>query len=200
MFTKSILAGIAIAIGGVVNLSLGGGIAGAIFFSVGLLTVLHFQFALFTGKAGLFVDKQITIKELFVIWAGNFIGTGLVATAMMHIKPNLIEAAQAIADVRIANPWYTNLILGIFCGVLMYFAVDSFKGTYNPIFAMLPVSVFILAGFNHCVADMFYFGLAGFSYKAILPLLLTTLGNWLGCNLIPAGRKLAEKEEIKKKH
>ena len=54
LFILSIIAGIMIGIGGLVNLSIGG-VAGAIVFSVGLLTIIYYQFALFTGKAGLFI-------------------------------------------------------------------------------------------------------------------------------------------------
>ena len=54
LFILSIIAGIMIGIGGLVNLSIGG-VVGAIVFSVGLLTIIYYQFALFTGKAGLFI-------------------------------------------------------------------------------------------------------------------------------------------------
>ena len=50
---NSILAGIMISIGAALYLVIGG-IPGAILFSIGLLTILYFQFHLFTGKAGLF--------------------------------------------------------------------------------------------------------------------------------------------------
>lgn len=52
----SILAGMMIAIGGIINLSIGG-IAGALLFSMGLLTILTLRFELFTGKAGLLATR-----------------------------------------------------------------------------------------------------------------------------------------------
>ena len=48
---KSIMAGIFISIGCVVNLAVGG-IVGAALFSLGLTAILVFNFNLFTGKAG----------------------------------------------------------------------------------------------------------------------------------------------------
>ena len=50
-FVKSILAGIAIAIGAYINLKIGG-IAGAVLFSVGLFLVCNFGLNLYTGKVG----------------------------------------------------------------------------------------------------------------------------------------------------
>ena len=53
------------------------------------------------------------------------------------------------------------LILAFFCGMLMYIAVDGYKSKGNPVILFLGVSVFILAGFEHCIANMFYFTVAG---------------------------------------
>ena len=49
---RSILAGLTIALAAGIYLVVGGPL-GAFMFSLGLLTILHFQFYLFTGKAGL---------------------------------------------------------------------------------------------------------------------------------------------------
>jgi formate/nitrite transporter FocA (FNT family) len=38
----------------------------------------------------------------------------------------------------------------------MYVAVTGFAKTSKYLFLIMPVAFFILAGFNHCVADMFY--------------------------------------------
>ena len=53
------------------------------------------------------------------------------------------------------------------------------------------VSVFILCGFEHCIANMFYFSLAGvWSAKTFGYLLVMTLGNSLGGMLIPALKRV----------
>ena len=66
---KSILAGIAIAIGAYINLKLGG-IAGAIFFSVGLFLVCNFGLNLYTGKVG-----YTGIIKNIPILLGNLVGS-----------------------------------------------------------------------------------------------------------------------------
>ena len=73
----------------------------------------------------------------------------------------------------------------------MYVAVDGFKQKGNPVILFLCVSVFILAGFEHCVANMFYFTLAGvWSGRTFIYLFIMTLGNSLGGMLIPAVKKI----------
>ena len=54
------------------------------------------------------------------------------------------------------------------------------------------VIVFILCGFEHCVANMYYFTVGGvWGWKAVAYLLLMTLGNAAGGVLIPLLRKAA---------
>ena len=70
-------------------------------------------------------------------------------------------------------------------------AVEGYRQTKNPLILFICVSVFILSGFEHCVANMFYFFLAGmWSLKAVGYLLIMTVGNSLGGMLIPAVKKL----------
>ena len=64
-------------------------------------------------------------------------------------------------------------------------AVEGYKRTGNWLFAIIPVAVFILIGFNHCVADMFYVAMSNVAGGA-MTLLPTTIGNIIGCNLIGA--------------
>lgn len=182
----SIIAGFLIGMGGIIYLTLGG-IAGALFFSLGLITIVTFKFHLFTGKAGLLTTGEITPIALFTIWCGNFVGTifGAVAATMLSQSEMIIEKATAIVATRIANPSLVNFALGAMCGLLMYVAVTGFAKTNSYLFLIMPVAFFILAGFNHCVADMFYTILGAQSVKEITHLIPTTLGNIAGCNIIP---------------
>ena len=79
--TLSILAGIFIALGCIIYLSIGGAV-GAVLFSIGLLSVLYFKAHLFTGKAGLFADNGISVARLGQIWLGNAIGCVLMAVLL----------------------------------------------------------------------------------------------------------------------
>lgn len=182
----SIMAGLLIGIGGILNLRLGG-IAGAVYFSLGLLAILHFKFELFTGKAGLLATNQITWQKLAGVWGGNFIGTSLAAVGYLF-TPQGVETygnAMTIVANKVAAGPLENLILGVFCGLLMYIAVTGYNETGNAIFVALPVSAFILCGFNHCVADMFYLAMGGVHITDWLILIPITIGNIIGCCAIP---------------
>lgn len=183
----SIVAGMMIAIGGVIYLTLSG-LEGALLFSMGLLTILCLKLELFTGKAGLLATREITLGKLFEIWIGNFIGT-LVMALMLLLTPRGIELsnkAMEIVAVRLANGFFVNLIYGIFCGMLMFMAVKTWQFTNgNPFYAMMPVGIFILCGFNHCIADMFYLHMGCMDIFDYLVLIPTTIGNLAGTNIIP---------------
>ena len=58
----------------------------------------------------------------------------------------------------------------------------------------LCVMVFILSGFEHCIANMYYFSVAGvWSKDTFLLILLMTLGNSIGGNFFAALVKLFPK-------
>lgn len=184
---KSIIAGFMIALAAAIYLTVGG-VIGAFMFSIGLLTILFFQFDLFTGKAGLLAQKQIKPLKLTTIWIGNFIGCAICALMLLAtpLGVSLAQGAAAITAVRIANMWFENILLGFFCGMLMTIAVKTYR--MAPYVTILSVASFILLGANHCVADMAYMILAA-DPKILLPasaaLLFTTAGNIIGCNVIP---------------
>jgi len=57
------------------------------------------------------------------------------------------------------------------------------------------VPVFILAGFEHSIADMFYFCAGGqFTLEALVFILVVILGNAVGGIIIPAARKYMYEE------
>ena len=191
---KSIMAGFLIALGGIINLSIGG-VLGAFLFSLGLITILTFKLDLFTGKTGLLVEGTISNRDICRVWIGNFIGTLTGAALIMTMpgKQDLIAKAANIIAIRNNNSPLENLILGIFCGLLMWIAVRGWFLSTNYLFAIVPVAAFILAGFNHCVADMFYIGLGMQKYTDLLSLVPTTLGNVIGGCLIPLTQKYGQK-------
>lgn len=195
-FVLSILAGMMISIGGIVNLSLDNKVLGAFLFSIGLFFVVTRQFALFTGKVGYLVDnKGDYLIRLSIIWIGNFFGTFMTGNLMrMTRQIKIAEKAIALCDVKINDSILSIFILSIFCGVLMYLAVDGYKtiehGVGKCLAIILSVMVFILCGFEHCVANMFYFSVAGYwSSKVIFYLVIMSIGNGVGAVLVAAIKK-----------
>ena len=184
---KSIMGGFMITLAAAIYLTVSGAL-GAFMFAIGLLTILIFQFNLFTGKAGLLAQKKIKIIPLIDIWCGNFMGCALCGEMIKHtpLWYNISNAAAAITVVRISNLWFENILLGILCGIFMYVAVAACK--VAPYITILAVASFILLGTNHCVADMAYMILAAngeLFFPALAAMLCTSVGNIIGCNLIP---------------
>lgn len=188
----AVLAGIAIGIGGTVYLSLDNKIVGSLLFSVGLYMVCLNGLNLFTGKVGYAVEQPLSyILDLIVIWIGNFLGTGFVALTINLTRVSGIkETAAKLSETKLNDSPISLFILGIFCGILMFVAVDGYKNSSNPIILFTCVSVFILCGFEHCIADMFYFSISGsWNATAFIYILIITLGNSLGGILIPLWKK-----------
>ena len=91
-------------------------------------------------------------------------------------------------------------VLGVLCNIFIYIAVEGYlrnpheAGKYLSLF--FGVIVFILTGTEHCVADMFYFWMAGaWSGRAILCVIVISLGNAVGGVLIPLLRSYVQKEK-----
>ena len=176
-FRKGVLGGVMIAIGGTVYLSCESTYVGALLFAVGLFTILAFELKLFTGMAGYLPQWQ----GMAEVWLGNFVGTVFVGLALRFTRVAIIERAVKICTIKLNDTPLSIFILAVFCGALMYIAVDYFKRTKSYLAIFLAVPAFILASFEHCIANMFYISLAGlWSGKAFLYLLIMTVGNAAG--------------------
>lgn len=188
----AVLAGGAIGIGGCVYLSLDNKVIGALMFTVGLYAICVHGLNLYTGKIGYLVNQPFSYcLDLAIIWIGNLAGTFLAALAIQETRiASVSEKAAEMCEVKLNDSQMSLFLLGIFCGFLMFVAVDGYRSTKNPVILFMGVAVFILCGFEHCIADMFYFSVAKlWSGKAFLRILVITLGNSLGAVLIPLVKK-----------
>lgn len=184
---KGIYAGIMIGIGGTVYLSISNSIIGAIFFSVGLLTICIYKMNLYTGMIGYIIENKLNyIVTLLLTLIGNFIGTMITSLLVLNTRiANISVRAKEISAIKINDNYLSIFILSIFCGMLMYIAVNTFKKEKDSIVRYLAificVIVFILSGFEHCIANMYYISLAKlWSLKAVLSMLIMILGNSVG--------------------
>ena len=204
-FLLSVLAGAAISIGGAVFLSLDSKTAGAIFFCVGLFMVCTLGLNLFTGKVCYLPGKPRSYWGfLAIVWLGNLVGAELTALLLRitRLGPALREKAAALAAVKTGDGLLSLFILGVFCNILIFIAVESYLKNPHELGKYLGlcfgVTVFILAGFEHCVADMFYFALAEWTPRALLCLVVITAGNSVGGVIFPlalgAAKKAAESQ------
>lgn len=181
-FVKSILAGLAVSLGGYVFLSCENKYVGSVLFSVGLLTVVYLGLNLYTGRIGYIFSQNCEerIDTLFSL-PGNVLGclcAGL-------LKPPVGQVESLVAS-KLTKPLSGVFIDGILCGILIFICVDIFKRKQNPIAILFCVPAFILCGFEHSVANAFYIANArAFSLESFWFLLVVAAGNAVGGVLIP---------------
>lgn len=184
----AINAGIMIAIGGSVFLSCGSNYVGAVLFSVALLCICYLEYYLFTGKIGYLANdcSKKNMVNLCVGLAVNLIVTFLLGMLISFAFPNLTQNAYILCTAKLEQTFFITFIRAIFCGVLMYTAVEIFKKKKTPLGIIFCIPVFILCGFEHSIADMFYFGVSGiFNTRIVTFELAAVLGNTAGGLLLP---------------
>lgn len=202
-----ILAGVFISMAAVAYLVSANAVVGSVLFAFGLLTIVNYNFQLFTGVVG-YISTQQSAKEyltysLFTagVWFWNLIGSLIVGLLVSNTRTYAViyPKLHALMQTKCNDSSASLLILGIFCGILMFIAVNTYKRTEAPPVAKVVllfacVVVFILSGYEHCVANMGYIALyRKFDPQIIRVLLVTSCGNIIGCNAIPLCLRLAKK-------
>lgn len=161
---RAVLAGFVIGLGGTAFLSVGGGVIGALLFAIGLLLVTNCNYALYTGLVCYFDGKKaagIVIALIFNLIA--IIGTGFMVRVM---KPGLVLKASEICEKKMMESGSEIFLLGIMCGVLIFYGTAAYgllqlNAVWKSLMTTICVMVFILCGFEHSIANTFYFTVAG---------------------------------------
>lgn len=181
---SSVLAGVCIGIAGFGYL-VTRDIIGSVLFAFGLLTVVGYKLKLYTGTAG-FIQKGEEGKLLLIL-LGNIFGC-LLVSLMARMSPFEIQAsAQSVLEGRLAIGPLRGGALAIGCGFIMTTAV-TFARQGNNLPLLFGVPLFIVCGFPHCVADVFYYLTVPFSFWAehlgeiLLFYVSIVIGNFIGCN------------------
>ena len=194
-FRSSILSGIAVGIAGWGYLACTN-IIGAVLFSFGLLTVVHYKLMLYTGTAG-FVQLRRNdgrnrwlgaVGELLYVLLGNLVGCMLVSLLARMSPLELGASAQSILEGRLAIGPLRAGLLAIGCGFIMT-TVVTFAREGKPLALLFGVPLFINCGFPHSLADAFYYMTVPVAYTGSHLLELAVLypsiviGNFVGCNM-----------------
>ncbi len=179
LITKSILAGVLIALAGIVYLNCTDKVIGSFLFSFGLCLVIILEANLYTGKVG-YVTSWDSVVDLLLMLNLNLVSAFLVGL-IVGMGP-MHDSAVAIVNTKLETVWWLTFLKSIGCGICIYGSVEGYKKTKSFIPVILGVMCFILAGFNHVVADAFYIGAARFG--SLLYLLLAAAGNAIGSILI----------------
>ncbi len=183
-------------LGAVVYLSVENHIVGALLFCVGLFTIYTFGLYLYTGKVCLIPENPPSfLGELALIYSGNLVGAVgmgylLRATKLVHLS----EVTTSLVTAKLADSPFSVFIMAVLCGLMMAIAVLGFTSIEDSVgkhlALIMPVMVFLLAGFEHSIANFFYISMANlWSLKAVLYSLIYALGNMAGGVLLPLTTK-----------
>ncbi len=173
-----ILAGLCIGLGGFLYIILShyvegelGKVLGSIIFSVGLFMVCTFSLNLYTGKIGLIYEKKqekYYYISLPIILVGNTIGSFLLGYICYFIfkDTDIMNTVNAVCDSRTTlnnfNDYLSCIVRSTLCGLCVYLAVKFFSlNRLKPLgisLLVLFVFIFVYSGYQHCIANMFYFG------------------------------------------
>lgn len=200
-FLKGILAGLAIGVGGflyilMVYLIPGelGKVLGSLVFAVGLFTVCTFYLHLYTGKIGLIYEQKQTKTfyiSLPIMLLGNAIGAvglGYICFAIFK-DMDISNTAKAVSALRLSfnsfDDYLSCIVKSLLCGLCVYLAVKSFAykriSVLGTALLVLFVFIFVYCGFQHCIANMFYFSFSNdWGGTAAIDLTLCILFNSLG--------------------
>jgi len=220
LFLLGILAGFLIAMGSAVtntashaieNVSAAKIICGMLF-PFGLIMVILTGAELFTGNCLMAISvlsRKISIsgmlRNFVIVYIGNFVGAMLLAVSCAFCgQMNLSGGGLAVTTIKVAVTKTSltfghAIVLGILCNILVCIAVMcaiSAKSTAGKaIGAFVPICFFVLCGFEHCVANMYYIPAGIFAMnvpkyadlaaKAGLNTSVLTWGGFFIHNLIP---------------
>ncbi|MFO0992170.1 MAG: formate/nitrite transporter family protein [Hyphomicrobiales bacterium] len=218
MFATTVLAGA----NGTIPFGVARLIAGMVF-SLGLILIVLGGAELFTGNALMIMalaSRKVGITALARAWSivycGNFIGAvGMAVLVFLagqyHLGDGAVgRTALAIAHDKMALGFTEAFFRGILCNLLVCLAVWLALGAHSTtdkvLAVIFPVSAFVVAGFEHSVANMYLvpFGMlieASSSAQSWLPpdavpmrlpdfflgLIPVTLGNIVGGGLLVGG-------------
>lgn len=194
---SGIASGILISIGGAIFLACDVKYVGAFLFSVALLCICHLGYSLYTGKICYMPIKhdKDAFSVLLLGLLGNVIGTTVCGYLIRYAIPAIGDTAETICTAKLEQAFGSTLIRGIFCGILIYLAVEVYKRKNSVLGILICIPVFILSGFEHSIADMFYFAASGIvSLKAFGFIWTVILGNTIGGMLLPFIDKIGAKK------
>lgn len=173
IFTNAVVAGLILGFAAaasvacsanIINPSIAGLVRAAIF-PMGLIGIVMTGSALFTGSVYNLMWKRQKVGRYFALlavnWFGNLLGAIMAVQAVsLAIGDKYMNTFITIAEGKILRDPFELIMLGIFCNICVCGAImaakriDGFPGKAIAIF--IPVFFFVLFGFEHSIANMFY--------------------------------------------
>lgn len=186
LLVSAIAAGVFIAIGGILSMTVGYGmpeatagnpglqrlLCGAMF-PIGLILVVILGAELFTGNNATLIPgfmsrhygAGVVVRNWAIVYLGNFIGA-VAFTILLVWLPGLIDnnpwhdGAVSVAIAKTSMPWDVVLLKGIganwFVCLGVWLAMSGHTLVEKALGCWIPVMAFVALGFEHSIANMFY--------------------------------------------
>ncbi len=181
MILLGIMAGAFIALGGatsstaahaVSNVGLARMVSGAVF-PIGLMMIVFVGGELFTGNCLIFMavlQYKVSWKKfcnsLYIVYLSNFVGAFIIDLLVFY-SGNLDYSggglgayAIKVALGKVGIDFKAGIASGILCNILVCVAIlmaQAAKDVAGKVWAIFfPIFAFVIGGFEHCVANMFY--------------------------------------------
>ncbi|MEI6746620.1 MAG: formate transporter FocA [Methylococcaceae bacterium] len=183
IFVLAILAGAFVAIGSMFATTVWAGgsalpfgvnrLLGGLVFCVGLILVAVAGAELFTGNILIVMacaNKKVTVTQVlrnwFIVYIGNFVGALGTVVIMLLTKQYLFGkgligfTALYIATTKANYDPVQSFFLGVMCNALvcmaMWLCYSGHTVTDKILAIIFPTTAFVAAGFEHCVANMYF--------------------------------------------
>lgn len=175
-------------------------------FPVGLMLIVLVGGELYTGNCLMtfaLLQKKIKLydyaKSLMQVFLGNFLGAVIVIALLyyggVYNNPVLSETIVKIAKSKLSLTFVQALSKGILCNILVslgvWFAATAKDTTGKLLGCWFPVMLFVLTGYEHVVANMFYLPLAAIYDQSITAVqilinnfLPVSIGNFIGGGIL----------------
>ena len=214
-FLKGILAGLAIGLGGFLYILMVhyvpgelGKVLGSLLFAIGLFLVCTFRLSLYTGKIGCIYEgkqEKAFYISLPVMLVGNAVGAFALGYLCYAIFQNvdIMKTVNSVCAGRTTlnsfGDYLSCIIRSVLCGLCVYLSVKAFNNNrlklIGIILLVLFVFIFVYSGFQHCIANMFYFGFGnhinGYTFVNLaLVILFNSVGPIFGVMLFKAFNKI----------
>lgn len=210
LFLAAVAAGAFIAIGGILSLMVGFGFPGisasnpsmckllaGMMFPIGLILVVVLGAELFTGNNAMlipaYMERHYSFRSVLANWTIVYLGNFVGAVSFTYLLVYLVgltsrdpwhSAIIGIGVAKTSMPWGVVFLKGIganwFVCLGVWLALSGHSLLEKAFGCWLPVMAFVVLGYEHCIANMFYLPLAMLEGARI------GVGECLWGNLLPA--------------
>ena len=188
---SAVMAGMYIGIGATTYLVTENKVAGSFFFCVGIFLVMNYYNLLFTKVVPFFTHKKYSVADVGITFVGNLIG-GISYSFLIsqtRLAEKILPKVNSVMEVKINDSYLSLFIMAVFCAVLVAYATFGEKiypdnKLLSVLFTFLFIMAFVMCGFDHIVANMFYYSFYainnGFTASLIPSFLVVLAGNIAG--------------------